>query len=542
MTCDLRSVRTVLLACIGRPVAADFRRPKAVARCSRHVTMLGRAVVAGALLGVAHGAGAQSVTLSELIDTWRSGRYEQAALGLLDYRATPYGRNVQVDYMLATSFCRIDGSAAIGRDYFTHLLRVYDLPNTSRKQVIKEQRACTTTTTGGGAPLQVTFLTGARSSAGMGGGVRGKMFHGSAPKDAPLASDPVTVVEAIAPHVLRDRRVPRTTPGAQAVDQILALTDGSANNRRTGFASRRFVVIGVQGQDRDSLATIARHLEAATDFFMREFGMTTPEHWITVHVWPDRRDFKDAARRLHGLELASGAIGYSFQDDLSVSAFASGPQSGTLKHELFHLLVRRDFGDIPPWLDEGMAALYEVSRMEGSGPTAQLRGLRNWRERLFKRYWLHSGKVEDLIGMDWPEFDARDWGLERQAGNHSAARYLNLYLQEHNLLGDVFGALRDQDVSAPSRDVFEAAVGMPVEQLDEKFKRWVTQRPDVLPREKVRALQSRLLNLGFDPGAVDGLLGTRTRRAIKRFQESVRIPVTGSFDASTLAALQPSNK
>ena len=38
---------------------------------------------------------------------------------------------------------------------------------------------------------------------------------------------------------------------------------------------------------------------------------------------------------------------------------------------------RNNFGDIPPWLDEGMASLYEVSEVSGN----HILGLPNWARR-----------------------------------------------------------------------------------------------------------------------------------------------------------------
>jgi peptidoglycan hydrolase-like protein with peptidoglycan-binding domain len=39
----------------------------------------------------------------------------------------------------------------------------------------------------------------------------------------------------------------------------------------------------------------------------------------------------------------------------------------------------------------------------------------------------------------------------------------------------------------------------------------------------VSGVQARLQNLGFDPGKVDGVLGPRTRAAIRTFQRSMGI-------------------
>jgi hypothetical protein len=49
--------------------------------------------------------------------------------------------------------------------------------------------------------------------------------------------------------------------------------------------------------------------------------------------------------------------------------------------------------------------------------------------------------------------------------------------------------------------------------------------------------QSKLAQLGFDPGTADGILGRHTIAAIKAFQEKSGLPETGILDSATLAKL-----
>ena len=49
--------------------------------------------------------------------------------------------------------------------------------------------------------------------------------------------------------------------------------------------------------------------------------------------------------------------------------------------------------------------------------------------------------------------------------------------------------------------------------------------------------QMRLVQLGFDPGTVDGIAGPRTSAAIKAFQKQSGLPETGTLDSATLAKL-----
>jgi peptidoglycan hydrolase-like protein with peptidoglycan-binding domain len=49
--------------------------------------------------------------------------------------------------------------------------------------------------------------------------------------------------------------------------------------------------------------------------------------------------------------------------------------------------------------------------------------------------------------------------------------------------------------------------------------------------------QSKLAQLGFDPGTTDGILGRHTIAAIKAFQKKSGLPVTGALDSATQAKL-----
>ena len=54
---------------------------------------------------------------------------------------------------------------------------------------------------------------------------------------------------------------------------------------------------------------------------------------------------------------------------------------------------------------------------------------------------------------------------------------------------------------------------------------------------KVEEIQNILKYAGFKPGPVDGRMGTRTRMAIRKFQKSKGLKVTGRIDSITLSAL-----
>ncbi len=58
-----------------------------------------------------------------------------------------------------------------------------------------------------------------------------------------------------------------------------------------------------------------------------------------------------------------------------------------------------------------------------------------------------------------------------------------------------------------------------------------------LDRDALRLIQRRLRAQGFDPGPLDGLIGLRTRAAIRRWQTAQDLPPTGYLDESAAQAL-----
>lgn len=55
------------------------------------------------------------------------------------------------------------------------------------------------------------------------------------------------------------------------------------------------------------------------------------------------------------------------------------------------------------------------------------------------------------------------------------------------------------------------------------------------------ALQERLKSMGFDPGDLDGIYGTSTKKAIKQLQLTRGLPETGEIDRETEEAIFPGN-
>jgi peptidoglycan hydrolase-like protein with peptidoglycan-binding domain len=56
-------------------------------------------------------------------------------------------------------------------------------------------------------------------------------------------------------------------------------------------------------------------------------------------------------------------------------------------------------------------------------------------------------------------------------------------------------------------------------------------------KDKVKAIQEALKTKGFDPGTPDGVVGPKTNQALRDFQKSNNLQVTGRIDDKTASAL-----
>jgi len=66
-------------------------------------------------------------------------------------------------------------------------------------------------------------------------------------------------------------------------------------------------------------------------------------------------------------------------------------------------------------------------------------------------------------------------------------------------------------------------------------KKPANDRP--LSRQDVSAIQRLLEELGYDAGGVDGIIGSKTRSAIRSFQQQARLPADGYPSAGLLERL-----
>lgn len=422
-------------------------------------------------------------------NNWSMGRYGQAKPPLLTHRATRGGRTAEVDYMLGTSGCRISGSRTWGGRVLNFILYNYPLSRNGRELVSGELQRCRSTAAM--AALSSSAVSGVKSLA-PGATASGKMWYSGGAN--PVPAHPARLLRPFYPGDLEERRV----PVGQTARYTAMLNDIAPDHARVKVIGR-YGFVTFSGHSDAQLETIAALLQRYSTFLSNEYGLAPPDNYISIYLSPDIGALTRAAQHIHHLGISPSTLGYAYPEDYSVSAAVSGTGAGTVLHELFHLNLRLAYGDMPQWLDEGIASLYEVSRRNG----ATWEGLPNWRGRLLAVPAAERPKLREVISSPWFDFDGVSGGAAistAQARQLALARYLALYLQTRGLLDDTFRAFRDREVGSADDPALQAVqivegIAGPLSTLEPAFWQWfdgISDRddnflPGVESRETPRA-------------------------------------------------------
>mgnify|MGYP006979936682 CR=1 FL=1 len=167
------------------------------------------------------------------------------------------------------------------------------------------------------------------------------------------------------------------------------------------------------------------HVKLRARHFPRDPGI------VDVWLFADESSYVANVRSMLG-EVPTTPYGFANERGLFMNISTGG---GTLVHEMVHPFLRANFPDCPPWLNEGLASLYEQSA-ERDGTIV---GLTNWRL---------EGLQLAIVAKTVPDFRAfmaqsRHAFYQQDPGtNYAQGRYLLFYLQQKGLLDTYYKRLR----------------------------------------------------------------------------------------------------
>ncbi|MDB5014346.1 MAG: hypothetical protein JWQ25_2548 [Daejeonella sp.] len=442
------------------------------------------AIVIGFCTAKSFTASAQmKVPKKTFINLLNNGKYDEVYLQAKRLRGSIYGKNALLDYFIAKSLC-LDGHKEKSEEEFQKIFKNYRLSANQKQFLNKEIDDCfsspvTTATPSNLTSASFNYLNDARLPQG---GVSGKM--GYVITDCFKPDQYADFSKAKSEDELNERLfgLNQAAAARKKLDSILP------NDYQVKTAGRFMVVTLNQKNISDSqVDELTQRLERVFQFYVSYYNLRYPDKLLTVYLLPSSYELRKVADIVHGIKLPANSLGYSCLADLSLLGISTPQQLLTLYHEIFHLIVRTDVGDIPAWLDEGLASLYSTSHWENGVLVSDkviwrtdilLRASRNRIESV------HVPSVKSMINYSWDSFDGvnNDYKNICQASvNYSLANHFMIYLQKKDKLKQVISAYKNRpqvDLEskvepADNLKIFENTMGESISITEASFKDWL---------------------------------------------------------------------
>lgn len=246
----------------------------------------------------------------------------------------------------------------------------------------------------------------------------------------------------------RDAARPSVADYAQ---RVVSLKERTRGRGFTIVVEPPFVVVGNESPEtvrQRGAGTVRWTVER----LRRDFLPKDPEEIIDVWAFRDEPSYLRGAWEFFGDRPSTPYGYYSARDQALIMNI--GPGYGTLVHEIVHPYMRANAPAAPPWLNEGLASLFERPAEE----RGRIIGYVNWRLPALQRD-LRKGRIPSiraLTAMDEAKF------YDDDQDHYAQARYLCLYLQERGLLREyVRRWLAVQDVDPTGYATLQEVLGRP---------------------------------------------------------------------------------
>ncbi|MEL6607663.1 MAG: peptidoglycan-binding domain-containing protein [Pseudomonadota bacterium] len=166
----------------------------------------------------------------------------------------------------------------------------------------------------------------------------------------------------------------------------------------------------------------------------------------------------------------------------------------------------------------------DLALWEATGQGTREAGMRQYLERFPEGQFaaIARERLAEIDAARVAEADDAAWAQAQSRGDRGGYRAYLRAFPDGQYVGEARAALRDLQGDQPSADV-EAARRAEAQVAGNSVTRVLIER--------------RLAQLGYNPGQIDGRFVDRTRAALRDFQSTAGVPVTGYVDQRTLVSL-----
>jgi hypothetical protein len=423
--------------------------------------------------------GQKSIDKAHFYSLIQNRKYEQLLVEAHAERNKVYGKIWLVDYYIAKAACGL-GKPKNAVEWFNSSMKYPNVNDEIRKFLLTEQGNC--------GSLQNTnvslvstismpdkiLLNPSNIPSSESRGKMGPVYRCNQPPKELTKVHDVSSGEY-------DSRLFAIENSAEAIRKYKSILNSNYHISVSG----RFLLItyGNVVMNEKQIAQTSKKLERTYNYFSSHYGLRPPDKLLAVYLLPDKNVLRQTARLVHGINIPESNIGYSNLRDLSLVGVSDITHIGTLCHELFHLMIRTDVGDAPPWLDEGMACIYETSKWNEDELLGEVQ---NWRIDVLKqaRYEM-SEKIPNLpefLDFTWAQYDgivAND--ICTGAINYAYGKHLMLFCQQQGKLPELVTAVKNRiqfinetdAIFQSYADIFEKVFETDLATIEKLFNEWL---------------------------------------------------------------------
>jgi hypothetical protein len=476
--------------------------------------------------------GQMQVDKKHFIDLLNAGHYDSVYYQAKYLRENVYGKNAVLDYFIAKSLC-LDGYGDKAIIKFSRIINDYHLSGNKLSFIEKEILSCTLLSPATETVAEENdfrYLNNIPLPTASVGGKLGRVYDCFGSKEFMDNSHMKAEAEL-------QERLFFLTQKKQALQKIKIMVGDNYSVDTTG--RYLFVTLKNFNLSNKQVKAVAGELEKAYNFFISFYRLRPPDKLLTVYILPNQQSLQQTAAIVHGLQLPLNSLGYSCLSDLSLLGLSDAGHVGTLFHELFHLMIRTDVGDIPAWLDEGLACLYSTYTWENN----QLRGAGTWRTSVLKEAanagdnFLQLPSLKQLVNFSWSEFDgSKDKNICKAAINYAWSNHFMLYLQDKNMLQKTVKAFKEKkDVERTKEKklpednvaIVETVMADSIAGIELQFLAWFKSNFNFDPNHKEVSFQKsvsfydKVTNLQVMMDIIDNGDGSSKRDSIKAFRNDL---------------------
>ena len=192
----------------------------------------------------------------------------------------------------------------------------------------------------------------------------------------------------------------------------------------TVVVSPPFVVVGDEPEG--IVKQRVKHtVEWAVKHLKKLYKFRNPKGVIRIYLFKDKKSYQYHTKHLFGKTPKTPFGFYLSSEKTIVTNIATG--EGTLVHEIVHPFLEENFPKCPPWLNEGLASLYE----QCGEKQGRIWGYTNWRLSALQRA-IRQGSLPSLLSM--MKASQEEFYGENSSLYYAQARYLLYYLQQQGKL------------------------------------------------------------------------------------------------------------